>query len=116
MIKITTIFTPKEKQTFETVAEFEAFTAEFQDQHGDFQSHLVAAGVDVTDDSVYQEVLLTTPDGTDLLYGTGTSMKITIAYADQEQLDSVADSYVDFLEELDYERPVYLSESTDHLF
>ena len=113
MIKRTTIFTLKEKQIFETVAEFKAVT---DSEDGDFQNHLIAAGVDVTDDSVYQEVLLTTPDGTDLLYGTGTSMKITIAYADQEQLDSVADSYVNFLEELDYERPVYLNESTNHLF
>ena len=108
MIKITTIFTPKEKQTFETVAEFEAFTAEFQDQHGDFQSHLVAAGVDVTDDSVYQEAVVTEDDN--------TSLKITIAYADQEQIDTVMESFANYVAGLDYERPVTESPSEDHLF
>ena len=109
MIKITTIFTPKEKQTFETVAEFEDFTAEFQDQHGDFQSHLVAAGVDVTDDSVYQEAVVTEDDN--------TSLKITIAYADQEQIDTVNESFANYVAGLDYERPVETGVlSEDHLF
>ncbi len=109
MIKITTIFTPKEKQTFETVAEFEAFTAEFQDQHGDFQSHLVAAGVDVTDDSVYQEAVVTEDDN--------TSLKITIAYADQEQIDTVMESLANYLAGLDSDIPVETGvQSEDHLF
>ena len=107
MIKITTIFTPKEKQTFETVAEFEAFTADFQDQHGDFQSHLVAAGVDVTDDSVYQEAVVTEDDN--------TSLKITIAYADQEQIDTVVESLANYVAGLDI--PVEPGvPSEDHLF
>jgi hypothetical protein len=115
LIKKTTIFTPEEAQTFETIEEFKDYCT-LGGTKPDFKDQLIAGGIDITDDSVYQEVLLVTPDGTDLLYGTGTSMKITIAYADQEQLDSLANSYVDFLEELDYERPVYLTESTNHLF
>jgi len=115
MIKKTTIFTPIEEQTFTTLEEFKDYCTLGGTKAG-FKDQLIADGIDVTDDSVYQEVLLVTPDGTDLLYGTGTSMKITIAFADQEQLASVAESYVDFVEELDYERPVYLTESTNHLF
>ena len=109
MIKKTTIVQPIEEQTFTTLEEFKDYCT-LGGTKPDFKDQLIAGGIDITDDSVYQEVLLFTPDGTD------PSMKITIAYADQEQFDSVAASYVDFLEELDYERPVYLSESTDHLF
>ena len=109
MIKKTTIFTPEEPQTFTTIEAFIDYCT-LGGTKPDFKDQLIAGGIDITDDSVYQEALLFTPDGTD------PSMKITIAYADQEQLDSVADSYVDFLEELDYERPVYLNESTNHLF
>ena len=109
MIKKTTIFQPIEEQTFTTLEEFKDYCT-LGGTKPDFKDQLIAGGIDITDDSVYQEALIFTPDGTD------PSMKITIAYADQEQLDSVADSYVDFLEELDYERPVYLNESTNHLF
>ncbi len=115
MIKKTTIVQPIEEQTFTTLEEFKDYCT-LGGTKPDFKDQLIAGGIDITDDSVYQEVLLVTPDGTDLLYGTGTSMKITIAYDNQEQFDSVAASYVDFLEELDYERPVYLNESTNHLF
>ncbi len=105
MIKITTIFTPKEKQTFETVAEFKAVT----DSEGyfDLPSHLIAAGVDVTDDSVYQETVITEDDN--------TSLKITIAYADQEQIDTVNESFANYVAGLDYEKPVGVL-SEDHLF
>ncbi len=109
MIKKTTIFTPEEPQTFTTIEAFIDYCT-LGGTKPDFKDQLIAGGIDITDDSVYQEALLFTPDGTD------PSMKITIAYDNQEQFDSVAASYVDFLEELDYERPVYLSESTDHLF
>lgn len=105
MIKITTIFTPKEKQIFETVAEFKAVT----DSEGyfDLPSHLIAAGVDVTDDSVYQEAVVTEDDN--------TSLKITIAYADQEQIDTVNESFANYVAGLDYEKPVGVL-SEDHLF
>ena len=106
MIKITTIFTPKEKQIFETVAEFKAVT---DSEDGDFQNHLIAAGVDVTDDSVYQEAVVTEDDN--------TSLKITIAYADQEQIDTVNESFANYVAGLDYERPVETGVlSEDHLF
>jgi len=106
MIKITTIFTPKEKQIFETVAEFKAVT---DSEDGDFQNHLIAAGVDVTDDSVYQEAVVTEDDN--------TSLKITIAYADQEQIDTVMESLANYLAGLDSDIPVETGvQSEDHLF
>ena len=106
MIKITTIFTPKEKQIFETVAEFKAVT----DSEGHFgPSHFIAAGVDVTDDSVYQEAVVTEDDN--------TSLKITIAYADQEQIDTVMESLANYLAGLDSDIPVETGvQSEDHLF
>ena len=106
MIKITTIFTPKEKQIFETVAEFKALTD--SEDGGHFgPSHFIAAGVDVTDDSVYQEAVVTEDDN--------TSLKITIAYADQEQIDTVNESFANYVAGLDYEGPVGVL-SEDHLF
>ena len=108
MIKDTVLFTPKEKQTFETLAEFKAFATEVRGSEDNFQSHLAAAGIDVTDDSVYQEALVTEDDN--------TSMKITIDFADQEQLDTVMESFANYVAGLDYERPVTESPSEDHLF
>ena len=109
MIKRTTIFTLKEKQIFETVAEFKAVT----DSEGyfDLPSHLIAAGVDVTDDSVYQEALVETDEG--------SILKMTIAYADQEQIDAVRDAYGEYEAGIDVDFPVTMVISTaseDHLF
>jgi len=70
---------------------------------------LVAAGVDVTDDSVYQEAVVTEDDN--------TSLKITIAYADQEQIDTVKESLANYLAGLDSDIPVETGvQSEDHLF
>jgi len=110
MIKETTIFTPEEAQTFETIEEFKNYGTSggilppFTDQ-------FLAAGIDVTDDSVYQEALVETDEG--------SILKMTIAYADQEQIDAVRDAYGDYQAGIDVDFPVTMVISTaseDHLF
>ena len=110
MIKETTIFTPEEAQTFETIEEFKNYSSSggilpsFTDQ-------FLAAGIDVTDDSVYQEAVVETDEG--------SILKMTIAYDDQEQIDAVRDAYVDYQAGIDVDFPVTMFISTaseDHLF
>ena len=108
MIKETTIFTPEEAQTFETIEEFKNYSSSggilpsFTDQ-------FLAAGIDVTDDSVYQEAVVETDEG--------SILKMTIAYADQEQIDTVMESLANYVAGLDSENPVETGvPSEDHLF
>ncbi len=108
MIKKTTVFQPIEAKTFETIEEFKNYGTSggilppFTDQ-------FLAAGIDVTDDSVYQEALVETDEG--------SILKMTIAYADQEQIDTVMESLENYVAGLDSDIPVETGvPSEDHLF